>query len=116
MPTVFLTQEPFRRYGFPIMDLTPAKEYGHIQALLPPGPIALSTAPMMKTLRAKLENFSDDDFLLGIGDPVAIAAAVMAASDANNGLVNILRWDREKHRYDAITLNLYPNRKDIDGL
>ena len=42
-------------------------------------------------MRKKLENYCDDDYLIAMGDPVAIAIAAMVASDINQGKVNILK-------------------------
>ncbi len=77
-------------------DISPALEFGTFvyvfdendQPGLTPVPSSL------KALRA-LGEFSSKDFLLWAGgDPCAFAIAVMAASWANNGSVNFLRWER----------------------
>ena len=74
MATVYIVQE------MPNHDLAPAMKYGEMKVLLPPHTqIAFSTAPTIRTLRNKLRNFSDDDFLLLAGDPVAIGLACAIA-------------------------------------
>jgi hypothetical protein len=88
------------------MDLSPAAAYGNIEVLLEPGPVALSSAPMMRTLKKKLKNFSDNDFLVAVGDPSAIAGASMVASLVNNGRVNLLKWDKKERSYIQINLEV----------
>lgn len=112
MSNVFVTQEPLTREGVPIMDLSPALKFGDLQVLLPSGPVILSTPPMVKALQSRLDSFSDSDYLLGIGDPAIIAAAVMVASSKNNGRVNLLRWDRIDRCYRVVKIDLYPSREE----
>ena len=42
-----------------------------------------------------------------MGDPVAIGIAAIAASDNNNGKVNILKWDRENKAYYNVFIDYY---------
>jgi len=74
----------------------------HLEDKLP-----LSPSPVIRLLSNKLREFSDDDFLLAMGDPVAIGIASMVAADVNNGKVNMLKWDRENQCYYNVKINLY---------
>ncbi len=58
------------------------------------------------------KDFSDSDFLLAMGDPVAIAIASIVASDINNGRLKILKWDREHRAYYPVEIDIYNNRKE----
>ena len=60
---------------------------------------------------SKLKDYSDKDYILAMGDPVAIGIAAIAASDNNNGKVNILKWDRENKAYYSVCCDIY-NRKE----
>jgi hypothetical protein len=60
----------------------------------------------------KLKDFNDSDFLLAMGDPVAIAIASIVASDINNGRLKILKWDREHRAYYPVEIDIYNNRKE----
>jgi hypothetical protein len=62
-------------------------------------------------LKSKLKDFSDDDYLLAMGDPAAIAIASIIAGDVNNGVVNILKWDRENRAYYNVCCDVF-NRKE----
>ena len=70
MPTVFVVQE------MPNHDIAPAMRFGEMKVLLPSNTqIAFSTIPTVRTLRRKLRDYKDEDFLLLTGDPVAIGLA-----------------------------------------
>ena len=87
MATVFVIQET------PGRNLLPAKEFGKLKLLLPPGNIVLSAMPTVRRLRKGLKEYTSDDYLLLIGDPTAIALAASIASNENAGRVNYLKWD-----------------------
>ena len=102
MAKVYIVQEN------PNVNVIGAGRFGELIPLLPPGrQITLSSSPVKKLLKTKLKNFRDDDFLLAMGDPVAIGIASMVASDINNGKVNMLKWDRENQCYYNVNIDLY---------
>lgn len=112
MNRVFVVQNPMRRdqasgdlvHSY---DLTPARQYGEIEVLLPSGPVLLSTDNATRTLRAKLRDFTEGDHLLCLGDPVAIAAASAMVSDINGGVIPLLVWDRRQRQYMAIRVDIH---------
>lgn len=103
-PKVWIVQEPLSGDR----DFRPAQEFGTLRVLLEPGPVALSTAPMMRELRSKLREFRPEDFLLASGDPVAIAAASIVASQmlGKTATLQILRWDKQSRQYMVLELAL----------
>lgn len=115
--TVFVVQEPVIRDRStgdirPRFDLTPASRYGDLEVLLPAGNVVLSAAPMVKELRSKLMRFSDEDYLVCVGDPSAIAVAASIAASFNNGRYKLLKWDRREHGYIVVPVNLHPFEKE----
>jgi hypothetical protein len=98
--TVYVVQESMK------FNLLPAAEYGELQTLLPQGQVMLATAPTIRALRDKLRTFSDSDYLLAIGDPIAIGLSVAIATGFNGGKIKMLKWDRQEHRYYAIEADL----------
>lgn len=112
MNKVFIIQNPMRRdersgeliHSF---DLTPARSYGELEVLLPAGPVLLSTEHAIRTLRSKLQGFTDKDHLLCLGDPVAIAAASAMVSEINNGVIPLLVWDRRVREYNSIRIDIH---------
>lgn len=109
MSTVYITNEPHRADANgnmqPVFNLTPAAEYGNLEVLLPAGASLISTVPMVRTMRDRLANFSDDDYLLPVGDPASIMAAGAIAAEMNAGRVKILRWDRGVRKYMVVQVD-----------
>ena len=107
---VYIVQEPLRRGRNgeleSFMNLTPASIYGQLEILLDRKNITLNPAPMVDLLKRKLREFSDDDYLLGVGDTGAMMAASMVAGQMNRGRVNVLKWDRETGSYLVIRLEV----------
>jgi hypothetical protein len=92
---VFVAQEN------PRVDIISATKWGELIPLANPG-------RLVSLIKRKLKDFSDDDWLLAIGDPAIIGVAFAVASDVNNGRVNILKWDKIERIY-------YPVRISIRG-
>ena len=99
--TVYVVQE------VPNRNVLPAQKYGDLILMLPPGDVVLSAAPTVSRLRKKLKDFNDDDYILPMGDPIAIALAGEIASDINNGKVQFLKWDRQERLYYPVKSNIY---------
>lgn len=101
MATVYVVQE------MPNHNLAPAMKFGEMKILLPSyTQIAFSTAPTIRSLRIKLRNFTDADFLLLAGDPVAIGLACSIAAFFNNGRYTALKWDRREHMYLPVKIDV----------
>lgn len=111
MSRVFIPYEPVRRNAGTgnterLFDLTPAAVYGELTFLMEHGNLVLSPAPMVQQLRRALKDFSDDDYILPVGDPVAIGLVTAIAAQVNHGRVNLLRWDRSARNYITITARI----------
>lgn len=99
MATVFIVQES------PGKDFALAHTFGDVQVLLEPGDVTLSSAVTVRKLKAMLKDFSDEDYLLLMGDPVAIGIATTIASNVNNGRVKLLKWSRMHSCYAPISVD-----------
>ncbi len=115
MSIVYQIQNPLRYYrdeqgkvtgSEPAYDIATAWEHGQVGVMLPIGNRMLSPRAMVARLRQKLMNFSDEDSVLGIGDPVSIGIAVALAGSFNSGRVHVLRWDKTTHTYERELYNL----------
>jgi len=107
--TVFAVQEPRsfdRESGIwkPRVNIYTAEPFGEVQTLIPHDHVhaALVTQPTLHKMRRLLRDFSDEDYLLPVGDPVLIALAAMTAARENRGKVRFLRWSRERKEYDVV--------------
>lgn len=90
----------------PKFDLTPASVYGELEILISRNNIGIAAQPLVAELKHLLKDYSDDDYILAVGDPVAIGLAIAVSGDANRGRVNILKWDRQTRSYISMSANL----------
>jgi hypothetical protein len=101
VPKVYVVQEMFNH------DISPAMKFGEVEVLLPHNTqIAFSTAPAVRRLKSKLRGFSDSDYILLTGDPVAIGLACAIASFYNSGRYTALKWDRREHLYIPVKIDV----------
>lgn len=110
MPIVYAVCEPTHKVDgvdVKLINMAPAREYGDLVILLPTQHTLLAPVPTVRALREKLKNFTDEDYILLVGDPVLMATVAMVASDLNKGRVNYLKWDRRLRRYYSITVDAY---------
>lgn len=90
----------------PDRDVSSAREYGELSVLLPLGDVVLSAGPITQKLQRKLKDFSDADYLLCMGDPVALTLAGAVAAESNFGRFKLLKWDRRKQVYYPIEIDI----------
>jgi len=110
MGKVYVVQEN------PNVNVIGAGRFGELVPMLPPGKqITLSPAPIVRMFKSILKDYNDNDYILAMGDPAAIAIAAMVASDINHGLINILKWDRENRAYYSVKIDLF-NRKEKEDV
>lgn len=99
--TVYIVQE------VPGRNVLSALVYGELECLLPPGmQVTLSSQPVVRRLKKALRNFNDSDYILLMGDPVAIGITCSVAAIINNGRYRLLKWDREQRIYYVLQLDL----------
>lgn len=79
----------------PKLDLSTAEEYGELIYLLDWPEIRDMD---MNTMYSKLGNgllgITNNDMVLMVGNPVAMALTAMIACDINSGVVNLLYWNK----------------------
>jgi len=93
--TVYVVQEPNAN-----KNILSATDFGELKMILPAREnMMFSPAPTVSKIKAALKDYSDDDYILCIGDPAAIGIAIHYALMANRQRVNILKWDRREYRY-----------------
>ena len=93
--TVYVVQEPNAD-----KNILSATDFGELQMILPAREnMMFSPAPTVSKIKTALKDYSDDDYILCIGDPAAIGIAIHYALMANRQRVKILKWDRREYRY-----------------
>jgi hypothetical protein len=101
MAKVFVVQETMRHNVFP------SQQFGDLVFLLPPQvQIGFSPGPMVNRMKRVLRDFTDQDYLLLIGDPAAMSIAAAIASQYNNGKFRFLKWDKREMKYYPIVVDL----------
>ena len=104
MAKVFIVQE------MPNHDIAVAMKFGEMVVLLPSNTqIAFSTVPTVRTLRRKLREYKEGDYLLLTGDPVAIGLACSIAAFYNSGRYTALKWDRRERWYIPVKIDITEN-------
>ncbi len=86
----------------PRYDLSPAEKFGELVFLLSPITVPSNPAKVIAELRRKLWDFSDDDFLLLIGNPCFIGWATTIAADQNEGKVSMLQYNGSQKHYRVV--------------
>lgn len=112
MPRVFIPAvptryDPIKDGRISSIDLRPAMHFGELTVLVPDiYPITNDNCgDTLAAIRAGLVGMSANDFVLAVGDPILIAAAIAYADDMN-GVVKVLRWDRRIQNYHTIEVRL----------
>lgn len=109
MSKVYIVCEPTRSVAgerVRAIDLTPAADWGEPIILLQNTQVMFDTTDTMNRLRDRLKDFSDDDYLVPIGDPVLMCAAASVAAFRNNGRVKMLKWDRKLSKYYPVQMEV----------
>jgi len=109
MATVFVIQDiPGTKVGAPKINIIGATQFGQLKVLLPENSqIILSPAYVVQTLKQKLKDYTESDYLLLTGDPAIIGVACSIVSDITNGKYNLLKWDKQERKYYPVKINLH---------
>ena len=100
--TVYVVQKPSAN-----KNILSAAKYGEFEFILGDFPdLMFSPGPTVSMVRKKLKDFSDDDYLLLIGDPAAIGICVHYALHNNTGRAKLLKWDNRDYKYNIIEVNI----------
>jgi len=113
MAVVYVVQKQMKldqRTGemIPRFDLTQAEQFGTITYLLSPRAKPYAAGGIITELYKKLDTFSDEDYLLLVGNQCLVGFAMSVAADLNDGRVNILQWSGRDQAYVQI-------KADING-
>ena len=88
-------------------NIISAQEFGELIPLFDEGKqIMLSPGPAVRKAKQLLKDFSDDDYLLLIGDPAMIGLSCSVASYNNRGKYKVLKYDRRTFTYFPIQIDL----------
>ena len=93
-PKVYVLQHPLRN-GSPL-DISDAARYGELQSPIFSSKynVLLDVSDAIASLESALQNYNEEDFIMAIGDPVLIGAAMAIAARNADGKVKLLKWNR----------------------
>ena len=117
-PRCFIVQEPLRRDRetgefVPAMDFRKVLPYGDPVVLLNSGPVSLTPGITIDRLWEKLKDFTDEDYLVPVGDPSAMFIAAQIAGYQTNGKCKVLKWDKLSREYIEVSYDIhYRTRKE----
>lgn len=105
--TVFVVQNPHTRDRktdelYPRFDLTPAEAFGDLEFLVSPTCSPFRAEGPISEMRQSLSQFTDEDFLLPVGNACLSGMAVAIAAGANGGRVNMLQWSNKRQAYSVV--------------
>jgi hypothetical protein len=101
MSTVFVVQEDPRK------NLLPALDFGNVEYILDSrDQVTLDPVPWVRRIKTALRRYTENDFILAIGDPAAIGIACAVAAMNTSGRFKMLKWDRQEMRYYPIAVDL----------
>ena len=105
-PQVPSKYDPATKLWLPSINLDPAKTFGEVVVMLPPNANRLHINPLIVALRDQMKEFTEDDYIVAVGDPSLIAAASCIAVRKTGGLLRILKWDRQTRAYIPVEVNI----------
>lgn len=120
-PRIFVVQKTMRWDAgkgelVPKFDLAPAEEYGEIVYLLSPTAAPFNPDTILPELHAKLENITEDDYLLLVGNPALIGMVCAIAADYSQGCFNMLQWSGKDRKYLPIRVDgIYNDLAHVGG-
>jgi hypothetical protein len=114
MPRVFLVQNPSRRdpdsgEWVPKYDLSAAERFGDIIEMIPPGPDSRETDDLVARLGRFMtgpDGYRPDDYILALGDPIAIAIAVLLGVKNGGGSAVALKHERRHRCYLPVKIEI----------
>jgi hypothetical protein len=105
-PQVPSKYDPATKLWVPTLNLDHAKSFGEVVVMLPPNANRLHINPLVTALRDQMKDFTEEDYIIAVGDPSLIAAAACIAARKTGGLLRILKWDRQSNSYIAVEANV----------
>jgi len=111
MPKVYIVQEmmvkdkdnktmkPMHRFGA-------GAKYGELVVVLPHSELGLQLDSTVSTIKEKLKDITEDDYLILVGNPIAMAIAATVAARKTGGKLKTLQWDKRYKLYVPLTADV----------
>lgn len=107
--TVYVVQRQHQKNDqgelVPKFNLSPAKKYGGLKYICPHNLNPKQTEVALEHIREAMVDFTADDHLLLIGNPVLIGLATLVAAEYSDS-INFLQWSGQLRDYIEIPTEL----------
>lgn len=90
----------------PTVNFSPAKKFGDIVVCLPAGMSPYLTMPAYRLMEERMRDFSREDFLIAVGDPIVIGMAFCIAAGKTGGKFSMLKWERFSGEYLRVNVEV----------
>ena len=108
---VYIIQNVMRKYPdgtYRGLDYSQAERFGEVVFLFDGNKqVVMSQQPTIRKLKTVLKDFSDNDYLLLVGDPALIGLTTSVLVTISNGRYNMLKYDRIEKDYFPIRVDIY---------
>ncbi|MCK5600420.1 hypothetical protein KAR91_01020 [Candidatus Pacearchaeota archaeon] len=98
----------------PRFNLSSAEQYGELSYLLSPSASPFNPEGVLKEMAERLADFTSEDYLLLVGNPVLIGMASALAADIA-GVVQFLQWSGKDQKYITIRAEVFPDCVQQEG-
>jgi len=88
-------------------SINKAERWGKIEFLLSPSAHPFNPSLVLGNMHEKLAFYTDDDYLLLIGNPGLIGMATAIACFYNDGAVKLLQWSGRQNEYTEIIAKVH---------
>lgn len=110
MRKVYVVQKPLRFDAtigdlVPTFDIEPALKFGKLVYLLSSSAGPFNMDRVIPELQKKLVNFTQDDYLLLVGNPCLIGVTCTIAAGYSGGDMNLLQWNGKLKEYKVVVVN-----------
>ncbi len=86
-------------------DFSAAEKFGEIEVLMSPTAKPFDADPIVNELYIKLQDITDDDYMICTGNPGLMVMAFAVAADLNGGRIKMLQWNGRKQEYIPIQVD-----------
>lgn len=86
------------RCHVPVIDMSDAEQFGKLVIVTESYKVLSVSASVQEEIKRAMADYEEGDFILSVGDPVAIAACAMVAAKKCEK-VQFLKWDRFERKY-----------------
>lgn len=99
----------------PQLDMSSAERYGDMIKIFPAQDQLYDPDAAVKKIMKWMPNFTERDYILAVGHPVAISAVTAAAARLNGGRFKMLVWHPDNREYYSVQWDLgaVPQREVI---